>query len=344
MKPLVSVIVPIYNVEKYIDRCLNSIINQKLEDIEIILVDDGSPDNCPQICENYRKKDNRIKVIHKENEGLGYARNSGMKIANGKYISFIDSDDYISEEFLYNLYTKAIEYDADACLGGNTSVSGDKIIEYKHLFSGNVLIGDEIKSKLLLSMLGYDEMGSGYTGMSVWRGIYKKGILDKFEILFPSERKYISEDIIFDITFFAKANKVVISDNVGYFYCYNGDSLTTTYKEDRFEKYKILYNYERELIKNFENNYLYEQRITSMFLANIRVTLMQEARFCSLNKEHSKKKSISNIINDETTQKAISSYNWKKLPGKQRVFCFFIKHKNWRMVYWLAYFQIKSKH
>lgn len=120
MKPLVSVIVPIYNVEKYIDRCLNSIINQKLEDIEIILVDDGSPDNCPQICENYRKKDDRIKVIHKENEGLGYARNSGIKIANGKYISFIDSDDYISEEFLYNLYTKAIEYDADACLGGNT--------------------------------------------------------------------------------------------------------------------------------------------------------------------------------------------------------------------------------
>lgn len=344
MKPLVSVIVPIYNVEKYIDRCLNSIINQKLENIEIILVDDGSPDNCPQICENYQKRDNRIKVIHKKNEGLGYARNSGMEIADGKYISFIDSDDYISEDFLYKLYTKAVEYDADACLGGNTSVLSTKTLVYEHLFAGKILIGDEVKSKLLLSMLGYDEMGNGYTGMSVWRGIYKKSILEKFAISFPSERKYISEDIIFDIAFFAKANKVVISDSVGYFYCYNGDSLTTTYKEDRFEKYKILYNYERQLVRNFKNYYLYEQRITSMFLANIRVTLMQEVNCCILNRQQSKKKNISKIINDETTQKVISSYDWKKLPVKQRIFCFFIKHKNWKMIYWLAYFQIKSKH
>ena len=94
-KPCVSVIVPIYNVEKYLDRCLKSIINQTLKNIEIILVDDESPDLCPQKCDEAAKYDNRIKVIHKKNGGLGFARNSGLEIATGKYVYFVDSDDYL---------------------------------------------------------------------------------------------------------------------------------------------------------------------------------------------------------------------------------------------------------
>lgn len=104
MNPLISVIVPIYNVEKYLSKCIDSIINQTYKNLEIILVDDGSPDNCPKICDEYEKKDSRIKVIHKENGGLSDARNAGMKIAKGEYISFIDSDDFISENFINILY------------------------------------------------------------------------------------------------------------------------------------------------------------------------------------------------------------------------------------------------
>ena len=102
--PKVSVIVPIYKVEKYLRQCIDSIINQSLKDIEIILVDDGSPDNCPKICDEYKKIDSRIKVIHKKNGGLSSARNAGMKIATGEYIGFVDSDDYVSKEFLEELY------------------------------------------------------------------------------------------------------------------------------------------------------------------------------------------------------------------------------------------------
>ena len=100
--PKVSVIVPIYNVEKYLDRCVTSIVNQTLHDIEIILVDDGSPDNCPQMCDEWAERDSRIRVVHKKNEGLGYARNSGMDLARGEYIAFVDSDDYVNE----NTYKK----------------------------------------------------------------------------------------------------------------------------------------------------------------------------------------------------------------------------------------------
>ena len=95
MKPKVSIIVPVYNVEKYLDRCMESLLNQTLKDIEIILVDDGSPDNCPQICDEYAKKDSRVKVVHKVNAGLGYARNSGLDVASGEYVAFVDSDDYV---------------------------------------------------------------------------------------------------------------------------------------------------------------------------------------------------------------------------------------------------------
>lgn len=96
MEPLISVIIPIYNVEKYLDRCIESVVNQTHKNLEIILVDDGSPDNCPQICDAWAKKDNRVKVIHKENGGLSSARNAGLDMATGDYIGFIDSDDYIS--------------------------------------------------------------------------------------------------------------------------------------------------------------------------------------------------------------------------------------------------------
>lgn len=112
--PKVSIIVPIYNVEKYLDRCIQSLVNQTLNDIEIILVDDGSPDNCPSMCDEYAQKDNRIKVIHKQNAGLGYARNSGLEIAIGEYIAFVDSDDYVDTSMYETLYKKAITISADA--------------------------------------------------------------------------------------------------------------------------------------------------------------------------------------------------------------------------------------
>ena len=109
-KPSISIIVPIYNVERYFRRCMNSLLNQTLQDIEIILVDDESPDNCPEICEEYAAKDSRIKVIHKKNAGLGFARNSGLKLATGEYVAFVDSDDYVDLTMYEKLYLTAKEF------------------------------------------------------------------------------------------------------------------------------------------------------------------------------------------------------------------------------------------
>lgn len=111
--PKVSIIVPIYNVEKYLDRCMSSLLNQTLKDIEIIMVDDESPDNCPQLCDEYARKDERVKVIHKKNGGLGLARNSGLEIATGEYVAFVDSDDFVDINMYQELYSTADSYDSD---------------------------------------------------------------------------------------------------------------------------------------------------------------------------------------------------------------------------------------
>ena len=125
MKDLISVIIPVYKTEKYLVRCLESVINQTYKNVEIILVDDGSPDKSPELCDNLAKKYQSIKVIHKENGGLSSSRNAGLDIASGDYISFIDSDDYIDQYMLERLYHAITKHDADVAMLRYKEVSGN---------------------------------------------------------------------------------------------------------------------------------------------------------------------------------------------------------------------------
>ena len=138
-KPKVSVIVPVYNTEKYLKRCLDSIVNQTLKEIEIIIVDDGSKEACALLCDEISSRDSRIKVIHKKNGGLGFARNTGIEAANGEYVGFVDSDDYIEPLMYERLYGAAAKRDADIAISGICFVGGNTFPRPMRL-SGNLIL------------------------------------------------------------------------------------------------------------------------------------------------------------------------------------------------------------
>ena len=243
MEPLISIIVPIYNVSKYLDRCMDTILNQTYKNLEIIMVDDESPDDCGKKCDEYAKKDERIVVIHKENAGLGMARNSGLEVAKGKYVGFIDSDDYVSIDMFQKLYETLQKNNADTCFGRYYDVDSEGNAREAREYYKRVLYKKDQVKELILGMIGSlpGEPGDVEIGMSVWKSLYSMELIKEYNLRFPSEREFISEDIVFHMEYLQKAQCVAVCDNFGYYYCDNGASLTKSYKADRFEREKILY-------------------------------------------------------------------------------------------------------
>lgn len=286
--PKISIIVPIYNVEKYLDRCIQSLVNQTLNDIEIILVDDGSPDNCPKICDEYAQKDNRIKVIHKQNAGLGYARNSGLEVTTGEYVAFVDSDDYVDTTMYETLYKRAESTNSDAVFCGfKTEVTKDVWRESREVEKDEQWEGNSVKEFM------YNMIASGkgvrqerLYQMSVWHAIYKREIIANNKLAFPSEREVVSEDIPFQIDFLKNANKVLYLNKHFYYYCLNGSSLTATFKKEKIYGYNRLYDILITKIKEKE----YSQRINRFYIGYCRSyfydiyihNLKNKAELCNL--------------------------------------------------------------
>ena len=165
MSVLVTVVIPIYNVEQYLDRCIDSVVNQTYKNLEIILVDDGSPDNCPAMCDAWAQKDSRIKVVHKENGGLGYARNSGMEVATGKYIFFFDSDDSIELTLVEKCVNAAKEHNSELVIFGRNNVYDDGRVEPREIKVSDLYFeGEAVKTEILPYLYTY-ELGFG---VSAW--------------------------------------------------------------------------------------------------------------------------------------------------------------------------------
>lgn len=264
----VSIILPIYNVEKYLDRCMDSLLNQTLKDIEIIMVDDGSPDNCPKMCDEYAKKDNRVKVVHKQNAGLGFARNSGLEIATGEYVAFVDSDDYVGLNMYKTLYdrAKACECDAVFC-GFRTEVRPNKW-RYSDEVKADVVWKDNEVRSFMLDMIASRAgvKAERLFQMSVWHSIYQRSLIEDNHLRFVSERDVVSEDIPFQVDFLQKAFSVAYISEPFYSYCLNGTSLTATLKPEKYERYKLL----RKCLLAKSNDAEYINRVNRLFIGYTR--------------------------------------------------------------------------
>ncbi len=213
--PLITIIVPIYKVENYLDKCVYSIIQQTYTNLEIILVDDGSPDNCGNICENYRKKDLRIKVIHKENGGLSDARNVGINSATGEYIAFIDSDDYIAINYIEELYKAIKKYNVQIALCSYIliSESGENIRIEKVTTEEKCINNKQLLNEVMTPY------GEKY--VVVWNKLYKKSLFNSLR--FPKGKLYEDEYINFKL--FWQCTNVVLVPSILYFYLQRNDSI-----------------------------------------------------------------------------------------------------------------------
>lgn len=251
--PLISVIVPIYQIERYLGRCIESIINQTYRDLEIILVDDGSPDRCPEICDLYAEKDNRIKVIHKENGGLVSARKAGLEIATGDYIGYVDGDDWIGLGFYESLCATMIASDCDVVCAGQTRDLFEKSASFLNAYPLGYYKGDELR-KLQENMISYGEFYRPGISTYVWNKLFKKEVLYNHQMN-VDEKISIGEDAAVTYPVLMECDSVYISDCVAYHYRQREDSMLkkSASFEAESEKLKYLYEYMSSLSVKYGN-------------------------------------------------------------------------------------------
>ncbi len=323
----ISVIVPVYNVQKYLKRCMDSLLAQAFSDREIILVDDGSTDGSAALCDSYAALPD-IRVIHQENAGLGMARNSGIKAASGEYLLFVDSDDYVGPGLLSTLCDAVEKYDADLAVGGFTLVSPDGkerrnlYVKESRFFSENDL------KELALNIVGSlpeEALDSKY-GMSVWARLYRRSVIEENQIRFVSERELISEDLIFNLDFLKCARRAVVAPNAAYFYCANPGSLTKGHRADRFQCDCKLYTaVERFLSADFEEQE-YRWYLRRLLISRARFDMAQEVLYHDkADRQYPLYQRLKEIADNPLLQAALEGYPWRKLPKMQGLFAWGLK-------------------
>lgn len=328
MNPKVSIIVPIYNSEKYMNKCIESILNQTLTEIEIILVNDGSTDNSGKIIDNYAKKDKRIKVIHQENSGPSVARNKGINIAKGKYIGFVDSDDYIEPTMYEELYNNANSKNIEVAMCSYNEKHLYNEAEYvikANLDSGSVYEKEDIKNNIISTF----SKNENYGFYSLWNKIYLREWLLKSNLELDVNRDH-GEDWWFNINVFSKLRSFVYIDKALYNYVHsNNNSLMVKYRENQFDlfldgrlKMKEIMPKEYMDYDEFNKRFVYE------FSAYIIRTFKEV--------EDSKKRNllIKNVLNNEEVKE--SCKNLSGLPIHFKVASYLIKN-NFKSLAFITY-------
>lgn len=319
MIPKVSIVVPMYGVEPFLNKCVDSLLAQSLHDIEIILVDDGSPDRCGEIAEEYAIKDNRVKVIHQKNSGLGPARNTGMAAATGEYIGFVDSDDWANNCMFERLYNAAKKNNADIAVGGHCDWREGKVIRSKrHPLAGKTVMDrseiDEIRRNLYGRSI--DDKVTEAFPMSVWIAVYRKTLIDNNQLKF---KNIISEDVIFNISAYKFANKITFTGDTDY--CYRNENQTSimrSFSEEKLKKYedylKMLGNIAEE-----ENNPECLMRVKRAAINCCRLYVGQIADSAGLTFKE-KRKFMDVFAKSEIICSCWADYPVEKLPFQQRLF------------------------
>ena len=332
---LVSIIVPVYNSEKYIEKCIDSILNQTYKNLELILINDGSTDNSGHLCDVFANVDKRVKVKHMKNSGVSSARNKGMKIATGKFIQFVDSDDYIEPNMVEAL-TNETNNNSDMVLCGYKRISKDnngKINQTNSKLYNKVYIS----RKMFLDEFGV--LFNYYYINYLWNKLYVADIIKKFDITFDNSMNW-GEDLIFNLNYLSYCNKITIIDKYLYNYIdYNNDSITSTFNSE-------LYNNQQNMYKSVRKFLVSNDEYLGVNKEIVEIKFTNAMMMCLSNLFHSdssyKKLEINNlvlqIIEDDIVIQNLKYFAYgsiqNKLVGK------LIKHKSLNFI--IYFFRTKS--
>ncbi|MBQ3016476.1 MAG: glycosyltransferase [Clostridia bacterium] len=323
-----SIIIPVYKAEKYLNQCIDSILAQTYEDFELILVDDGSPDNCPTICDEYALKDNRIKVIHKSNSGAHSARKEGLRNASGEYICFVDSDDYIDKHYLETFSNIIETYNPDVsvmdCMRFNDSTQ-TLLQNYadEGLYIGKKL--DDIKKELIYSSK-IKNINLGVITYALWNKCYKKDLIKK-HLNDLYENIILGEDMAITMPLILCCKSVYVSKYVGYYYRNNPSSIVNTFRKDDFKNDKILINYLDKMMPS------HSEQISFYLAYRMKNYLITSARATNSIKE------FKSIIKDNFSKieyGRIKSLNKQGFTFKDKVLFFFLKNKMYSLIWLIA--------
>lgn len=335
--PKVSVVVPVYNVERFLDRTVMSLLEQTLAELEIILVDDGSPDNCPAMCDGYADKYSKVKVVHKKNAGLGMACNSGIEVATGEFIAFCDSDDYVDKEMYEKMYDSAIKNEADAIYTGIKTVNEHGDVRMMNKYPKEQML----QSKMQIHSFAMDMIASSpsdaeerHVPMSAKVVLYRKSLIDEYKLRFVSERVIISEDLMWNVDVLCHARRIMMLPEVFYYYYNNTNSLSKKVRTDRFPFFKSMRKALIEKCNQYGMPTDVGLRIDRMFIGYSRYYLGSIINSSLSQKE--KRNIVANVSKDCVWDDIWSSYPVGKMPITHRVMLWLLKH-NMYVLMALAY-------
>ena len=314
--PDISVIVPIYNSEKYLDRCITSLTNQTLRNIEIVLIDDGSLDGSYSICQHYERSDNRVKLFHTENHGQGAARNLGIQYSTGEIIAFLDSDDYYDinacEEIVKTMRTTGVDM---LSFGYQIEDNSQFVLRVPPMKSG-IYTENSFYRDYVVHFLGDLPEDDTMVGIASTMTAFKRGIIEKNGISFRTEKEYISEDAFFCLDYSKYANKAATVKKVLYHYCQNYNSTSHVFDEDRFARIAVFTEKLREYNDSRFDDREANCRISYSGWVNYLSQLKVIVRFFPLTVAYSKVRENVIRISDNMLLEGIQEV---KLPFKQQV-------------------------
>lgn len=326
MQELVSIIIPVYNTEMYLRRCLDSVLSQTYKNIEIILINDGSTDDCNEICEEYKRKDKRIIYLNNFNQGVSESRNIGIRIAKGNYITFVDSDDYIDKEHIEVLMKDVKIYNADVVVGNYCMKNkcNEKIFDGNNYNYGNVIISN-VESRFRL----FKEFNSGKIPCYIWRIIIRKTALKKINEFDKDIRFW--EDKLFCISLLLNINNIYFEEKITYNY-FRGTDTCTTKKSNIAEKIYDILKVNNKILEMIKSNYGINERLESNISEkNLEVVFYFILKMYEYNVV--KKENLKQLLENAELENLLLKINRKKLTILQKIKYHLISDANMFMIY-----------